>query len=385
MSGLFSRVVVGLSVPLYQFPGTIFDTWECDFRPFSSYHPSHHLIRSSSHPFIRPVLLPVFRHGWRGVFLLAVSRPVRLGHSYRLSGCGGVSSSLPVSVLIVLWPVRFARPVVLGSVYRACFAIGGMPWPHLIVPSLLAPFSRYGGRGAVGSRACLPLWRCHPRRRGVLGLPIDRMCVRSPGLSAVVNLTDITSHQRRGGSLLAYRLRRPRCFVRSVYIIVSSAGLSRRRAAARLVLRFIVGRALLAPRRRRLAGSRFDCIIWRGRALLSCGDGKKNGGGLFCSPSPCLLGCCFLASANYSAIAPDFVVALGGLSKAGLAVLVRVELDGDSCLVLVGLLLVRFTALKEHYFNPFIGRGFVFSLPRCLITLYDRRCPPSRLFPYLWR
>lgn len=210
------------------------------------------------------------------------------------------------------------------------------------------------------------------------------MCVRSPGLPAVVNLTDITSHQRRGGSLLAYRLRRPRCFVRSVYIIVSSAGLSRRRAAARLVLRFIVGRALLAPRRRRLAGSRFDCIIWRGRALLSCGDGKKRGR-VVLFPVPLLAWLLFLASANYSAIVPDFVVALGGLSKAGLAVLVRVELDGDSGLVLVGLLLVRFTALKEHYFNPFIGRGFVFSLPRCLITLYDRRCPPSRLFPYLWR
>lgn len=111
---------------------------------------------------------------------------------------------------------------------------------------------------------------------------------------------------------------------------------------------------------------------------------RKTGAG-YLFPVPLLARLLFLALADYAAVSSNLVVALGGLSKAGLAVLVRVELDGDSCLVLVGLLLVRFTALKEHYFNPFIGRGFVFSLPRCLITLYDRRCPPSRLFPYLWR
>ena len=42
----------------------------------------------------------------------------------------------------------------------------------------------------------------------------------------------------------------------------------------------------------RLAVSRFDCIIWRGCAWLSCGDEKKRGR-VIRSPSPCLLGCCF--------------------------------------------------------------------------------------------
>ena len=44
----------------------------------------------------------------------------------------------------------------------------------------------------------------------------------------------------------------------------------------------------------RLAVSRFDCIIWRGRAWLSCGDDKKRGR-VIRSPSPCLLGCCFFS------------------------------------------------------------------------------------------
>lgn len=36
LSDLFSRIVVCLSIPLYQFSGTIFDICEGDFKPFSA-------------------------------------------------------------------------------------------------------------------------------------------------------------------------------------------------------------------------------------------------------------------------------------------------------------------------------------------------------------
>ena len=73
---------------------------------------------------------------------------------------------------------------------------------------------------------------------------------------------------------------------------------------------------------------------------------KKTGAG-FHSPSPCLA-IVFLAAANYAPVSTDFVIALAGLTKAGLAVLIRVELDGDGGLVLVALLLVRLAALEKH-------------------------------------
>ena len=75
---------------------------------------------------------------------------------------------------------------------------------------------------------------------------------------------------------------------------------------------------------------------------------KKNRGRVCCFPVPLLARLFFLASADYSTIAPDFVVALGGFFEAGFAFLVRVELDGNSGLVLVGLLLARFTGLEKH-------------------------------------
>lgn len=114
------------------------------------------------------------------------------------------------------------------------------------------------------------------------------MCVRSPGLPVVVGLTGIAGHPLRDGSLLAYRLRRLRCLVWSVYIAGSSvSGLSCHRAAARPALRFIVGRCLLARLRLDLR----DPVS----IISSCGDGlgaraamKKNGGWVFSFPVPLL-------------------------------------------------------------------------------------------------
>lgn len=83
-----------------------------------------------------------------------------------------------------------------------------------------------------------------------------------------------------------------------------------------------------------------------GDGLCSRAAMKKNGGG-FSFPVP-LLGCCFLAAADYTPVSANLVVALAGLSKAGLAVLVRVELDGDGALVLVDLLLACLTVLEKH-------------------------------------
>lgn len=209
LSGLFSRFVVGLSFSLYQFPGTIFDIWEGDFSPFSaacsgdrsrsiscvsefcgvdlsdassSSHPvissvsscvafelvktahvmthsllapSHHLIRSS-HPFNRPVLLPVLRHGWRGgFFCLPFCGRCRCGRPFRLSGC--VVSSLSRLVAIVLGVGSPCSPVVLWSlVCRACFALSSCRrrCGEGIISLFLAPLVRYGERGA-GSGRCL--------------------------------------------------------------------------------------------------------------------------------------------------------------------------------------------------------------------------------------
>lgn len=126
--------------------------------------------------------------------------------------------------------------------------------------------------------------------------------------------------------------------------------------------------ALACPSSSGLTGSRFDCIIWRGRAWLSCGDGKKTGAGLF--PVPLLARLLFLASANYAPISTNLVIALGGLTEAGLTVLVRVELDGNSGLVLVSFLLVRLAALEKHC-QSFHRAGLLFFPAPCLLnTLY---------------
>lgn len=73
---------------------------------------------------------------------------------------------------------------------------------------------------------------------------------------------------------------------------------------------------------------------------------KKRGG--FSFPVPLLARLLFLAAADYAPVSPDFVIALAGLSKAGLAVLVRVELDGDSGFVLIALLLACLASLEKH-------------------------------------
>ena len=79
-------------------------------------------------------------------------------------------------------------------------------------------------------------------------------------------------------------------------------------------------------------------VVLGGSSQLRVCMEKKIGGGFFVSrPLACLL--FFLASADYSAVLPDFVVALGCLSETGFALLIRVELDGNSGLVLISLLL----------------------------------------------
>ena len=94
----------------------------------------------------------------------------------------------------------------------------------------------------------------------------------------------------------------------------------------------------VGERGRLFGSSRCDGGGWR----------KKIGGG-FSFPSPCLLGCFFLASADYSSVSSDFVVALGGFFEACFAFVVRVELDGDGGLVLVGGgLLACLTVLEKH-------------------------------------
>lgn len=212
LSGLFSHVVVCLSIPLYQFPGTIFRCREGDFNPFSvacsrlaSCSFSSHLVRfrlllcvssplsrrflllcvafelvktahviihplpAPSHPshlvissINRPALLPVHRHDRRGVFfLLAVLRSVSMRLSF-----------LPVGLLCLFaFPSRRYCPRVgllcpsSSVVYRACpvlvvMLVGGDGIGSL----LLAPLVRYGERGAwVAVGACGGGWRSHVR------------------------------------------------------------------------------------------------------------------------------------------------------------------------------------------------------------------------------
>lgn len=75
---------------------------------------------------------------------------------------------------------------------------------------------------------------------------------------------------------------------------------------------------------------------------------KKNRGRVFV-PVPLLAWLFFLASADYSSVSSDFVVALGGFFEACFAFVVRVELDGDGGLVLVGGgLLACLTVLEKH-------------------------------------
>lgn len=86
-------------------------------------HPSHHLIH-----LIRPVPLPVHRHGRRGVFsLLAVLRSVSMRSSF---------PSIGLWRLIAFPSRRYCpligspcQPSVFGSpVYRACLRLVVMPW-----------------------------------------------------------------------------------------------------------------------------------------------------------------------------------------------------------------------------------------------------------------
>lgn len=86
-------------------------------------------------------------------------------------------------------------------------------------------------------------------------------------------------------------------------------------------------------------------------------------------------------------VSSDFVVALGGLTKAGFALVVRVELDGDSGLVLIGGgLLACLTVLEKHGVGSSRGvcRGFV-PLPSLLVYIIRPPCSRLRLFSYLWR
>mgnify|MGYP007069098588 CR=1 FL=1 len=71
-------------------------------------------------------------------------------------------------------------------------------------------------------------------------------------------------------------------------------------------------------------------------SLLGCGDEKNRGGLSVPRPLACLLVRLFLSAADDLTVSTDFIVALCGLSKTGLALVVRVELDGDSGLVLMG-------------------------------------------------
>ena len=152
-----------------------------------------------------------------------------------------------------------------------------------------------------------------------------------------------------------------------------------------LIVVRLLRRFLASPRCRRGLRGPASIVSSGGDGLCARSAMKKNGGGFsFPVPLLCLLVRC-LAAADYSAVSSDFVVALAGFAKAGLAVLVRVELDGDGGLVLVGGGLLACLAVREkHYLGPFIGRGFVLLL-RCLNTLYGLGALPLRLFPYLWR
>lgn len=97
---------------------------------------------------------------------------------------------------------------------------------------------------------------------------------------------------------------------------------------------------------------------------------------MFPRPLACLL---FLASADYSAVLPDFIIALGGLSKTGFALVVRVELDGDCGLVLIGLLLACFAGLEKH--GVVLSSLGLLACHRCLYILYGRRAPALASFP----
>ena len=124
--------------------------------------------------------------------------------------------------------------------------------------------------------------------------------------------------------------------------LLSSCGCSSRRVFSRRSV------PLLAFLRR---GLQVPALIvspgWDGLGARAAMAKKTGAGCLF--PVPLLAWLLlFLASADYSTVSPDFVVALTGLSKAGLAVRIRVELDGDSGLVLIWLLLVRLAALEKH-------------------------------------
>lgn len=197
LSGLFSRVVVGLSVPLYQFSGTFFDVGRAIsdrsrllarvFVPVQSPSISCVSVRScacvellktarmdnisvvcpissisSSHPSLAPPFSPSFDTGGGAFSLLVVLRVVRFGRSCCLSGCG-VSSSRPSRcycsrVGLLCQSPRGSRVSCL--LRPRCHAVAR----GLIVSSLFAPLPRYVGRGAWSGR-CLCLRRVDGRFR----------------------------------------------------------------------------------------------------------------------------------------------------------------------------------------------------------------------------
>lgn len=106
-----------------------------------------------SHPSLRPVPLPVHRHGRRGVVsCLPFCGRCRFGCPFRLSGCC-VSSSRPSC----RYCLRASLPclsssipyIVLASSRR--HAVGG----EVVGSSPLAPLVRYGKRGAGNGRCLL--------------------------------------------------------------------------------------------------------------------------------------------------------------------------------------------------------------------------------------
>lgn len=123
----------------------------------------------------------------------------------------------------------------------------------------------------------------------------------------------------------------------------------------------------------------FGASSGRGVSLLVA-DGEKNRGRVLV-PVPLLAWLFFLASADYLPVSSDFVVALSGLTKAGFALVVRVELDGDGGLVLIGGGLLACLAGLEKHGVVLSSGGASFLCPRCLYILYGHRVLVFTSFP----
>lgn len=131
--------------------------------------PSHNLIRSS-HPFNRPALLPVHRHGWRGVFsLLAVLPSCGLcGSSVLAAYRAAASRHLSRLGAIALGSVRLACPLSswLSCLLSPCrHAVAVASSHHLIALRPVLSIRLAGrclavGRHRVGSSPVL--FACRP-------------------------------------------------------------------------------------------------------------------------------------------------------------------------------------------------------------------------------